>query len=100
MEKTFNVYLWRGCGYGLDCFSACASSEEEALDKVVTEVIAAGYTDFYMSEEDMEQAISDGDVYAFPDFDEVAGWTYIDATMEGAPYPVWLRTENLKIEAA
>lgn len=100
MEKTFNVYLWCGCGYCLDCFPVCASSEGEALDKVVAEVISAGYTDYYMSEAEMEQSISDGDVYAFPDFNEVEGWTYIDATMEGAPYPVWLRTENLKIEAA
>lgn len=100
MEKTFNVYLWCGRGYCLDCFPACASCEEEALYKVVAEVISAGYTDYYMSEEEMEQAISDGVVYAFPNFNEVEGWMYIDATMEGAPYPVWLCTENLKIEAA
>lgn len=100
MGKTFNVYLWCGRGYCLDCFPACASCEEEALYKVVAEVISAGYTDYYMSEEEMEQAVSDGVVYAFPDFNEVEGWMYIDATMEGAPYPVWLCTENLKIEAA
>ncbi len=97
--KAFKVYLWTGSGYGLDVFEVEATCEENALDLVVTEIVNNGRALLYMTDEEMDAARAAGDVYELNE-DEVEGWLYWDATMEGANCPVWIRSENMKIIAA
>ena len=96
---AFKVCLWTGIGYGLDVFEVEATCEENALDLVVADLVNENRTIFFMTEEEMNEARAAGDVYEL-DEDEIEGWIYWDATLEGANCPVWIRSENMKIVAA
>lgn len=100
MKKNWTIGLWPGSGYLLTQFHVAASCLEEALDKIVTELIGGGLTDFYLTESQyrdyLEQTGQD------PEENELGDeyYRYIDATMEGAPFPVYLMVANMKaIEA-
>lgn len=91
------VLLWNGMGYTLTAFAVpepCESAEY-ALEQVTTQIVNENQTDFF------EEADSD---YINEPFNEPwndrengdhEGWLYVDATMEGANRPVYIRTENL-----
>lgn len=96
--KNFNVYLWCGRAYLLDRFSALADCEEQAIDVVVTELIEKGYTDYYLTEREFEELFED-ELKENPEF-ESDQYIYVDATMEGAKFPVYLLVENMRIELA
>ena len=99
MEKIKSVYLWSGCGYALDKFEVKEPtiSEEYALEQVVADIVNNGYTE-YFEEEDSEWIEQEkNQPWNDPDFDP-EGWLYVDATMEGADRPVYLRIENCSFE--
>lgn len=103
MLRNYNVWLWPGAGYCLDgpFVAEDATCEEHALEKVVCELIAKGYCGYFLTNEQYEQLCKDCDYNPDEHFgDDMEGWSYIDATMEGAPYPVYLRIENARIELA
>lgn len=96
--NSYNVYLWRGYGYNLHKFQTDAANEEEAFEFVTKEVTEKRLTDFFLTEEeferDFEKELSDNPEY------QSEKYSYIDATMIGAEYPVYLLVENSKIELA
>lgn len=95
--KKYNVYLWPGCGYGLEEFNIQALNEYEALDRLTACLINENKSAYYMTLDEMNAARAAGSVYEIEP-DEFEGWMYVDATDEGAPYPVYLRIENAKIQ--
>lgn len=99
MKKIKSVYLWCGCGYALDEFEVKepTTSEEYAIEQVVSDIVNNNYTG-YFEEEDSEWIEQEKQQpWNDPDFDP-EGWLYVDATMEGADRPVYLRIENCKFE--
>ncbi len=95
MKKTTALYLWSGAGYCLDRFEVeiPTASFEYAIEQVTAKLVNENLTS-YFEEEDSEwieeqRGDMDGDPY---------GWLYVDATMEGADRPVYLRIENCKFE--
>lgn len=96
--KKYIVYLWSGCGYVLTPFECEAACEEHALDIVVTEIVNNNDSAFF--EETDSEWIQElkSEPYNDPEEDP-EGWLYWDATMEGADRPVYIRTENMLIEA-
>lgn len=95
--KEYKICLWSGIGYHLDAFNISAYSEQHAIEVLVAELIADGNTQFFETEEDFYALVDDGDVFIIGE-DCYEGWMYVDATREGAPYPVFLRTENMNIK--
>lgn len=90
--KKYVIYLWCGAGYVLTPFETMAANEYEALDNVVTELVNTGDNAFYCELDD--EFINEN----LNEFDECEGWMYWDATMSGASRPVYLRSENMRIE--
>lgn len=100
MKKNWTIGLWPGSGYLLTQFHVAASCLEEALEKITAELIGRGWTEFFMTEEQychyLKQTGQD------PEENELGDeyYQYIDATMEGAPFPVYLMVANMKIMEA
>lgn len=79
------VSLWTGAGYSLDIFGVYANDEEQALEKVVAYCERKGHKGFFIDDATEE--------------DEDMGYAlYVDATMEGAKRPHYVRLENLDVE--
>lgn len=98
--KPWMVRLWTGSGYFLPAFAAYASSEEDALDKVVAYLDKEGNEDFF-ADEYVNQQIDDLRQEGMDD-EEIdneidSSFLYVDATMDGASgaHYVWL--ENLQV---
>lgn len=106
MERNYIVNLWPGCGYCLASFNVTAFSEEEALCLVVAQLIKENQTDFYeeLESDYIQECKEETAKYYGLAVDELEddpeGWMYIDATMEGASRPVYVRTENMSIQVA
>ena len=97
MELITSVFLWSGSGYALDEFEVKdpTPSEEYALEQVVADIVNNDYTE-YFEEEDSEWIEQENNQpWDDPDFDP-EGWLYVDATMDGADRPVYIRIENLR----
>lgn len=95
--KKFNVYLWSGCGYSVDCFAVEAFDECHALEVATAEIVNSNDTRFFEEIESEWIEELKREPWNDPENDP-EGWMYIDATIEGASRPVYIRTENLKIE--
>ena len=97
--KNYIVYLWNGMGYALTPFECEATCAQQALEVVVAEIVNNDMTQFFeeIDSEYIEELYNEP--YNDPEFDP-EGWMYCDATMEGASRPVYIRTENMLIEAA
>ena len=94
--NDYTVYLWPGQGYLLNDFKVTdCSSECEALDKVVVHIIENDWTAYFLTEAQYEEMfaeeLEEDEQY------QNEQYLYVDATMEGAPYPIYLMAENLKI---
>lgn len=94
--NEYNVMLWPGAGYCLSEFKCEASHEEEAIEVVVEQLIRKDLTKYYLTMEEYDELFQD-ELTADPDF-QSDQYLYVDATMEGAPYPVYLLSENIHIE--
>lgn len=84
--NTYTVAAWPGAGYFVHPETVRAESEEEALEIYSRIIIDKGLFSLYLlPSEVMEE-------------DEESGeYIYVDGTMSGAKYPVYLRSENLRI---
>lgn len=98
--KEYTVYLWRGCGYILDEFHTQAESDEQALERVVARIVNAGDAAFFVEESEVQRWADEDNADDLEDVANRYGFSYIDATMEGANRPAYLRIENAKIIAA
>lgn len=98
-DKAWMVRLWPGSGYYLPAFGAYASSEDDALEKVVAYLDQEGddsfFCDDYISQM-REELAEDG--YSEEEIDERIHqeFCYVDATMDGGEchYVFW---ENLAV---
>lgn len=102
----YRVKVWTGTGYILNVYDVYANSAEEALEKVVAwaekndsailsdvdELYSEIRNGFYADE------YNSGDYEDESDFAEnYLDYVYVDATMEGASKPYYVRGENLQI---
>lgn len=84
--NTYTVAAWPGTGYFVHPETVTADSEEEALEIYCHIIIDDGRKGLYLTPEEVTEE------------DEESGeYIYVDGTMSGANYPVYLRTENLRI---
>lgn len=97
------VYLWSGSGYTLSPIyvNVDADNAEGALEDAVATAEKRGWTDLLLDTAETEKdwaedghydmETGEGDRY----FEEA--FLYVDATMEGASQPYYVRAENLRI---
>lgn len=90
----YRVLLWPGRGYTLDSFYVKADSAESALEALSSYLIKEGLTSYYSTESQYEDYLSQVGISE----EEDTSYIYIDGTMEGAPYPIYLLSENMRIE--
>ena len=84
--NTYTVAAWPGAGYFVHPETIKADSEEEALEIYSRIIIDEGFSSLYLLPEEVAEE------------DEESGeYIYVDGTMSGAAYPVYLRAENLQI---
>lgn len=84
--NTYTVAAWPGAGYFVHPETVRAASDEEALEIYCRIIIEKGYKDLYLDVDEVKEE------------DEESGeYIYVDGTMSGATYPVYLRSENLRI---
>lgn len=84
--NTYTVAAWPGAGYFVYPETIKADSEEEALEIYCRIIIDKGLLSLYLLPSEVTEE------------DEESGeYIYVDGTMSGAKYPVYLRTENLLI---
>lgn len=84
--NTYTVAAWPGAGYFVHPETVKAESEEEALEIYCRIIIEKGYKGLYRNVDEVTEE------------DEESGeYIYVDGTMSGAKYPVYLRVENLRI---
>lgn len=92
MERNYQIGLWPGMGYGLNVFNVTGTCEADAIDnlvaKLVNENIGEGL--YWETIESMEDRFSEEEIADM-------GYVYIDATMNGANYPVYLLLREAKI---
>ena len=84
--NTYTVAAWPGAGYFVHPETVRADSDEEALEIYSRIIIDKGRKDLYLTPEEVPE-----------EYEESGLYLYVDGTMNGAAYPVYLRTENLRI---
>lgn len=93
--ENYNFHVWSGRGYCLDTFAASGFCFDDALDNLVCDLIAKGKTSYFVTCEEMDRL---RDEWGLTENEDLEGYAYIDATMSGAPYPVYLLVENMKFD--
>lgn len=93
--ENYNFYVWPGSGYCLDTFNASGSCLEDALENLVCDLITHGETSYFVTCEEMDRLRAE---WGVDEDQDPEGYLYIDATMNGAPYPVYLHIENMKFD--
>lgn len=93
MEENYKIMLWPGAGYWLDTFEVAGYSEQDALENLVAKLINEGKGEgcYWEQIDALENEYSESEI-------EDMGYIYIDATMNGAPYPVYVNLMNASIE--
>ena len=99
-DKAWMVRLWPGSGYYLPAFGAYASSEEDALEKVVAYLDQEGDNGFFCDDyvEEMKKELAQegkDEEEIWEEIDE--RFCYVDATMDGANEPHYVFWENLAV---
>lgn len=92
----YEVDLWPGYGYGLYAQRVTADSDEQALEIACTNIIKNKYRSFYLTTEEVDE-LAESYGQTADEYAEEAALCYVDGTMEGAPFPVFVRFENLGI---
>ena len=92
-EKIYQIGLWPGMGYNLNSFNVSGTCDEDAIDNLVTYLVNnnVGEGRYWEELESLECEYSEDKI-------EEMGFTYIDATMDGANRPVFLRTMEMTIK--
>ena len=93
MEKMYQIGLWPGIGYYRELFNMSGTCEEDATDNLVTYLVNnnIGEGRYWKELESLEREYSEEEI-------EEMGFTYIDATMNGANRPVYLLTMEMTIK--
>ena len=98
MDRVYEIYLWCGSGYVLSGpFKVKAFSEEHSLEVLSEQLIREGLTGLYETEEEHQKTREYFGITEEEEEEGDYGWLYVDGTMEGAKYPIWIRTENMQI---
>lgn len=100
-----NFMLWPGAGYVLDGPFTVESelltddNLELAVELLAAYLIDNNLTDYYLTDEQYIEVCRDCD-YNPEDYDgdDLEGYLYVDGTMEGAKFPIYLGTENMRFE--
>ena len=109
--KLFEVGLWSGAGYSMATFRVYARHPEDALNQVVAYCEKEGDFGLITSVEDMYKMVDEdfadelknypeeepGRLNYFGFIEEYLNYIYVDATMEGASQPYFVRGENFYI---
>ena len=103
-DTCYKVKLWPGMGYTLDPFKVYAQKDdyEGALEYLVAYLDKKGNDKYFVDDwvnDEIAELKQQG--YSEEEIDEeVEKWGnfYVDATMQGASKPHWLRGENLAIQ--
>lgn len=94
MEATYNVDFGIGCCVHTERVAAdCA---EEALERATASIMAKGLSALYLDYDEAEE-LAKRDECSIEDLEDMGVLLYVDATMEGAPYPVYLDSAYLAI---
>lgn len=93
-STLYRILLWPGRGYYRDVFYVRADSEESALEALSAYLIKEGLTSYYYTEDEYADYLREAGISE----EEDTSYIYIDGTMDGAPYPIYLLSENLRIE--
>ena len=93
MEKIYQIGLWPGSGYNLKLFNMSGTCEEDAIDNLVTYLVNnnIGEGQYWRELESLDCEYSEEEI-------EEMGFTYIDATMNGAKRPVYLLIMEMTIK--
>lgn len=84
--NTYTVAAWPGAGYFVHPETVMADSEEEALEIYCRIIIDKGLFSLYLLPEEVPE-----------EYEESGLYLYVDSTMIGGKYPVYIRSENLLI---
>ena len=93
-STLYRVLLWPGRGYSRGVFYVRANHEQAALEALSAYLIKEGLTSYYYTEDEYADYLSRAEISE----EEDTSYIYLDGTMEGAPYPIYLLSENLGIE--
>lgn len=94
--------LWPGSGYCLDGPFPVSSdllqrdNLEYAVELLAAYLTANNLTDYYMTPDEYESFCAS--IGYDTDCDDLEGWLYVDGTMEGAKFPIYLNIENMRAE--
>ena len=93
MENNYKIMLWSGVGYWLDTFEVSGYNEQDALENLVAKLINEGKGEgcYWEQIDTLENEYSESEI-------EEMGYIYIDSTMNGAPYPVYVKIIKANIE--
>lgn len=98
--------LWPGSGY---CLNGPFVVESELLNEnnleLAFELLAAylienGLKSYYLTDSEYYDLAKNLGLNPEEMMDDLEGWLYVDGTMEGAKYPIYICTENLRCEFA
>lgn len=93
-STLYRVLLWPGQGYSRDVFYVRANSAESALEALSAYLIKEELISYYYTMDEYADYLSQAGISE----EEDDSYIYLDGTMEGAPYPIYLFSENLGIE--
>lgn len=93
MEHKYEIHLWPGMGYWLTKFECTAFSEEQAMEIIAAQLIDEGKSAYYMTWDELLEA-KDEECEDEVEYAESLGYMYVDGTMEGAKYPIFVNMEN------
>lgn len=99
-DKAWMVRIWPGSGYYLPAFGAYATSEQDAVEKVVAYLDQEGDDSFFCDEnvEEMKEELAQEGKDQEEIWKEIDNeFCYVDATMDGADEPHYLFWENLSV---
>lgn len=97
MKTNYKISLWPGMGYVLDGpFTVTAEDLDDAMDMLAVKLIKENLTDYFLTWEQYDELCRDCGIDT--ETDDFEGYQYIDATMAGADYPIFLNIENMIIE--
>ena len=94
----YEVDLWPGYGYGLYAQRVTADSDEQALELACSSIIKNNFKELYLTQDEVDE-LAESYGQTTDDYADEAALCYVDGTMEGAPFPIYVRFENLGIRA-
>ena len=95
-EPNYKISLWPGIGYTLTSFYVNAEDEEQAFERLAAKLIDGKENAYFLDTEEYRKQFAD-ELAKDPGYIDER-YTYVDGTMEGAKYAIYIFTENAIIE--